>query len=134
MKIELPGIILFTENYQACVAFYHEVIGLPLLFSKPTLTCLNFGGAYLMIESGGASKASEKNRSENPTVVRLNVQDVESAAAELHTKGVSVTVQHFGWGVIGTFSDPDGNGCELKDHSLSFQNIKVGHQSRQECI
>ena len=31
MKLERTGIILCTENYQACVDFYSTEIGLPIL-------------------------------------------------------------------------------------------------------
>lgn len=116
MKLVQPGIILFTERYEACVQFYHDLCGLPVLFAKETLTCLHFGEAYLMIESGGqAAPVGAKGRESNPTVLRFNVEDVEAAATELQAKGVTVAVEHYEWGTIGVFHDPDGNRCELKD-------------------
>lgn len=120
MQIELTGIILFTEKYKECVEFYRDVLGLSFVFSKPALTILNFGGVYLMIESGGAAKPEQKCSKENPTILRFNVKNVELAASELRAKGVGVEVNTFDWGIVGCFTDPDGNRCELKDHSVYF--------------
>lgn len=120
MKIELSGVILFTENYEACVAFYRDLLGLPYVFSKPGLTCLDFGGQYLMVESHGVARPHEKQRHENPTILRFNVNDVEQTARTLRDKGIAVDVRHFEWGVIGGFTDPDGNRCELKNHEACF--------------
>src|SRR6185437_14385451 len=45
--IAQPGLILFTENYDACVRFYRDVLDLPVLFDKGHLISLGFGSAYL---------------------------------------------------------------------------------------
>ena len=114
MQIEKPGLILFTENYPACVRFYRDLFGLATIFEQEKLTCLEFGGAYLMVETGGVANVTGKSRTENPTVIRFNVADVEVAAGELRAQDVVVTVEHHGWGTIGVFYDPDGNRCELR--------------------
>ncbi|MBM3114613.1 VOC family protein [Jeongeupia naejangsanensis] len=121
MRFELPGIILFTERFDACVAFYRDLLALPEAFAKPGLVTLDLGGAYLMIESGGTGRQKPKPIDENPTILRFNVEDVDAAAGVLRRKGVDVEVLRLDWGVVGCFSDPDGNRCELKDHSASFQ-------------
>ncbi len=115
MQITQPGIILFTERYEGCVGFYHELCGLPILFMKEGLTCLEFGGAYLMVETGGTAAVGKKGRDVSPIVIRFNVPDVEAAAEELRGKGITVVVESYEWGTIGVFHDPDGNRCELKD-------------------
>ena len=123
MHIEQPGLILFTEYYDACVHFYRDVVGLPVLFARDTLTCFAFGGAYLMIESGGVAGRTEKPRTATPVVLRFNVLDVEAAASELRTHGVVVRVERYDWGIIGVFDDPDGNRCELKDAWLRERGL-----------
>ncbi|GGP22697.1 VOC family protein [Silvimonas iriomotensis] len=123
MKIEKPGIVLFTQRYPECVRFYHELIGLPLLFTKPTLTCLQLGQAYLMVESGGIAKDTQKHRGENPVVIRFNVANVSTEAAVLRARGVPVEVMQFDWGIIGLFTDPDGNRCELKNSEAAFGHV-----------
>ena len=65
MHIKRTGVILNTENYQACVDFYHSVFGLEVLFDDQQgdfkLTCFDFGGSYLMVETGGLAQAGAKN-------------------------------------------------------------------------
>ncbi|WP_432720818.1 hypothetical protein R0381_002913 [Jeongeupia wiesaeckerbachi] len=121
MQFELPGIILFTERFDECVAFYRDLLALPEVFTKPGLVMLRLGGAYLMVESGGVGRGRQKQIAENPTILRFNVHD--AAAGELRHKGIDVEVLRLDWGVVGCFSDPDGNRCELKDHTANFRAL-----------
>jgi lactoylglutathione lyase len=114
-NIRTHGIILGTERFEACVAFYRDMIGLPVWYEKHELVCLRFGDGYLMIETGGVARDGRKLQSENPTMLRFNVEDVEAAAEVLREQGVAVDVTTHSWGVVGTFLDPDGNTCEFKD-------------------
>lgn len=119
-QVQTFGIILGTERYEDCVQFYRDILGLPVWYEKPGLICLRFGTGYLMIETGGMACDGRKPNSENPTMLRFNVNDVRAAAAELESKGVSVRVAEYGWGIVGAFIDPDGNACELKDAGDPF--------------
>jgi len=119
-QTEVFGIILGTERYEECLCFYRDILGLPVWFTKPGLCCLRFGSGYLMIETGGMARDGRKPNSQNPTMLRFNVPDVRSAASELVAKGVQVDVKTYEWGVVGTFIDPDGNACELKDADDAF--------------
>lgn len=114
------GIILGTERYDECVSFYRDILGLQVWYDKGHLLCLRYGAGYLMIETGGVAHDTRKPNSANPTMLRFNVSDVPAAAALLESKGVSVTVKTYDWGVVGTFTDPDGNACELKDADDPF--------------
>ncbi|OWK26462.1 hypothetical protein AJ87_04690 [Rhizobium yanglingense] len=96
------------------------MLELPVWFEKDQLVCLHFGDGYLMIEKGGMAREERKPNQENPTMLRLNVMDVEGAAAELEARGVSVEIKRFTWGTVGTFIDPDGNACELKNADDPF--------------
>lgn len=114
-EIKTHGIILGTENYEACCAFYRDVIGLPVWYDKGHLLCLKFGNGYLMIETGGHAHEGIKPNSDNPTMLRFNVDDVKTASEALRARGVDVDYKEYEWGQVGTFCDPDGNKCELKD-------------------
>jgi lactoylglutathione lyase len=126
MELTRLGIILFTKNYEMCVEFYTRTLGLPVMYEKndagSKLTCCEFGGAYLMIEVGGPMPAASKTVEQNPTKLRFNVENVESAAAELRQKGVVLTVESFPWGTIANFTDPDGNLCSLRDERTFNQS------------
>lgn len=115
MELVQPGIILFTDRYEDCVAFYRDRLGLPVQQEKAGLTAFAFGSGYLMVERGGPAAGAARSRQQNPTILRFGVADVPGTADKLRTRGVEVTVQSFDWGVIGVFIDPDGNRCELKN-------------------
>ena len=114
------GIILKTERFEDCIAFYRDRLGLPVWFEKPGLVCLRFGTGYLMIEKGGVAQAGGKSTRENPTVLRFNVEDVDAVAAEMTRSGIAVAVHKHDWGTIASFADPDGNPCELKNEDRFF--------------
>ena len=66
MKYERTGVILCTEKYDECVAFYSEVLGLPIIETldddHSKLTVLRFGeDTYLMVETGGKAVPSGKD-------------------------------------------------------------------------
>ena len=118
--IRTHGIILGTERYEACLEFYRDLLELPVWFEKEGLCCLHFGDGYLMIETGGHARDGRKSNAENPTMLRFNVADVDSAADLLEARGIPVRRKSFDWGQVATFTDPDGNACELKDAQDPF--------------
>ncbi len=122
MQISKAGVILLTDRYEDCVAFYEEVLELPVLFrldrADSRLTCFDLGGAYLMVEPGGPlfSHGGEAGRSpgQSPVKLRFNVEDVGASAMELQDKGVAIALHHHDWGTTAEFADPDGNRCALR--------------------
>ncbi|MEM7224534.1 MAG: VOC family protein [Pseudomonadota bacterium] len=121
MKLARSGIILFTFHYEACVAFYGERLGLPLLFTLDNehskLTCFDMGGSYLMIETGGSAEPEGKTLAQNPVWLRFNVEDVEATAGDLTARGVELRIRREVWGTLADFLDPDGNRCSLRDEA-----------------
>ena len=122
MQFTRTGLILCTENYQQCVAFYTEVLALPLMFSlnnaHSKLTCFDMGnGNYLMIEPGGTAVRGRKNSKQNPVWLRFNVPDVAEAAKLVSVHDVQVSLREEAWGTVADFADPDGNICSLRDES-----------------
>ncbi len=119
MDLLRTGVVLYTERYEKCVAFYQDIVGLPLLFSleEPLeqLTCFAFGDGYLMVEGSGVAHTNGKGPAQNPTILRFNVADVRKAADELAALGVAADYQAHPWGTVAKFFDPDGNKCELRD-------------------
>lgn len=118
MNFTTAGIILFTENYERCVAFYGEVLELELLHQidreGERLTTFSLGENYLMVETGGVASQSAKSVAQNPTKFRFNVPDVVAASKFLKRKGVDVTIAIHTWGTTAEFNDPDGNLCALR--------------------
>ena len=115
MDIRETGIILFCEDYELVLKFYSEQLGLKIRQYGTDLSILDFGGSYLMLEDNGVASDKEKTRSQNPIVIRLNVNNFDSAVAEIVARGVNVDVKHFEWGTVGVIIDPERNRVELKD-------------------
>ncbi|RCW41629.1 VOC family protein [Paenibacillus prosopidis] len=115
MEIRETVIILFYEDYELVLKFYSEQLGMKIRQRGNSLSILDFGGSYLMLEENGVASDKEKTRSQNPTVIRFNVNNFDSAVSEIVARGVKVEVKSFEWGTIGVVFDPEGNRIELKD-------------------
>jgi len=120
MQFTRTGVILCTERYGECVAFYRDILGLPVVErlddAHSKLTVFRFGAdTYLMVETGGEASDHAKTLRENPVWLRFNVRDVSIAAEALRAKGVRVAIRREVWGTVGDFADPDGNVCSLRE-------------------
>lgn len=128
MDIVRTGIIINTEKYDACVAFYKNLFGLKILFDQKTgdfqLTCFEFNGAYLMIETEGFSKPEGKNIKESPAKLRLNVSDIEDALASVREYGIEAKIETYDWGSTINIFDPDGNRVGIRDDANFFSKLR----------
>jgi lactoylglutathione lyase len=119
VKLLRTGVILNTENYDACVAFYGTVLGLETLFTKTDaedrLTCFEFGGAYLMVETGGYAKASGKSVQESSAKLRFHVESLEATRRYLVAQGIEAEISRFSWGATINLHDPDGNRIGIRE-------------------
>lgn len=118
MQFTKTGIILNTQNYQECVRFYGDVLGLEILYkidrTDEHLTTFRLGNTYLMVERGGVAHQGSKTTDVCPTKFRFNVADINAACAELQSKGIDVSLKQHSWGDTAEFFDPDGNRCALR--------------------
>lgn len=118
MNISSIGIILKTGNYQACKAFYKDVIGLALVDEKLepgfSMAHFTFGSGYLLVETGGVASDREKSSAQNPSVIRLDVYNAQKELSDLKAKGFDGSLETYPWGTIVVVLDPDGNRVELK--------------------
>jgi lactoylglutathione lyase len=83
MKMKESGIILFTENYEKAVDYYVNQIGLTLRLKKDTLSFLEFGNSYLLIEGGGAATTGEKTRQQSSVCLRIDVMTLNKQCMNL---------------------------------------------------
>ena len=121
MNISRTGVILNTEQYDECVDFYRKVFELKILFQQVNgdfrLTCLEFGAAYLMIETGGFASTGGKPVSQNATKLRFNVTDINIALKKLTVLGIDAEVTRNDWGSTINLFDPDGNRIGIRDEA-----------------
>ena len=121
MHYARTGTILLARNYNACVRFYRDTLDLPEMFrledEESRLTCLEFGGSYLMIEPDDRPWPEGTTIGRLPTKFRFNVEDLDAAVEELDRKGVALARTRHAWGDVADFLDPDGNPCQLRSES-----------------
>lgn len=121
MKVVRTGIILNTRNYEACVRFYRDMMGLEEMFSRDEdghrLCCLEFGGAYLMVETGGHANPEGKSMKESSSKLRFNVESLEDAQQYLAEHGIEAEIDTFAWGSTINILDPDGNRIGIREES-----------------
>lgn len=121
MKFDRTGIILYAINYELCVDFYIDKVGLNILFKTEFLTCFEFGDSYLMVEPDDEEHISAQVEGVRDKIcLRMNLENVKDVADRLRSKGVEVNYQEHDWGTIAKFYDPDGNLCAFKD-SATFE-------------
>lgn len=125
MSFTRTGFILYTHLYGECIAFYRDIVGLPLMFRNDEVTCFAFGESYLMIEPGG-SPNSDRERRGLRSCLRMNVANVRAQADALMSNGITVDYQEHDWGTIALFRDPDGNLCAFKDDETFEAQVLAG--------
>ncbi len=110
MNIAQTGVILYTREYQKTLDFYQTIFKLKTLYRKPTLTCFNFHGSYLMIEQDEEVNLNQGDpKGRDKFCVRFNVPDVREACKSLEKHKVAFSYYEHDWGTIAQFRDPDGN-------------------------
>jgi len=119
VNIVRTGIILNTQRYEQCVAFYKELFGLRVLFEKSddgfALTCFAYQGSYLMVETGGHASPGGKPIEHSPAKLRFNVADIEAALQTVRAYGIDADIARHDWGATIDIHDPDGNRIGIAD-------------------
>jgi|SRR5689334_18646627 len=110
---------IYVENLAACISFYQNVLGLPLLGQGEDWAHFDSGaGTLLELFSGGRSTKAPKRSHQQSIVLGLRVDDLDRAVAKLQQKGVQFIPEESGE-FEGTrwahFSDLEGNRLELKE-------------------
>lgn len=121
MDIVRTGVILNTENYEACVSFYRDLFGLGVLFQREEngfrLTCFDYGGTYLMVETDGFASPAGKTTQESPAKLRFNVADIHAALETVRAHGIDAEIVDHDWGRTIDLHDPDGNRVGIRDEA-----------------
>ncbi len=97
-----------TTDMDRTVDFYHQVLGLKLLFQREDWAEFDVDGQRLAFCK--VDTLPEKNASYIPRVSFL-AQPIEQVITDLSKKGVqfSEELQVYPYGKLASFSDPDGN-------------------------
>ena len=128
MKIARTGIILNTEKYEECVSFYRDLFNLKIIYTEGNqidgITCFDFFGSYLMVETGGYSNPIGKSKKENSTKLRINVEDIEKSLIDIKAFGIDAKIIKNDWGSTINIFDPDGNRIGIRDEQSFSKQLK----------
>jgi predicted enzyme related to lactoylglutathione lyase len=102
---------LHVKDFETCVAFYRDVVGLPMTFADASFNYASFDGGGVAFAVAGDPNAV-RNGEDRPSGIGICVPDVDAAYEDLKAKGVRFTMtpskQPWG-GYMAMFADPDGN-------------------------
>ena len=109
---------IYVQELRVSIAFYRDVLGLPLLDQGEEWAHFDSGaGTLLELFTGGRSTQAAKTPDQQSIVLGLRVDDLDRALAELHQRGVQFIPEGAGE-FAGTrwahFSDIEGNRLEVK--------------------
>lgn len=91
MNIKRVGnVILAVKDLDKSIAFYHEVLGLPIKNQRRTWVDLGQTGALLSLHPASITSDHSSNNIEGGIVIGFLVGDVKSALDELKSKGVTI--------------------------------------------
>ena len=106
--------IVFVSNMARSVAFYRDVLGLPLRFESPEWTEFDTPGSTLALHLAddlSPASSSAKFNSSGDMQPGFTVEDIDAFHQEMIAKGVPCLqppeVEDFG-GKLAGYADPDG--------------------------
>lgn len=103
-----------TDDFEASVRFYRDVLGLPLVARYGSMPGAEFEAGQLTLAVMESSAFGQDFRP-NSMPIAFRVEDVAAARAELEGAGVEFVTPTFDSGVChqAIFRDPAGNPLEL---------------------
>lgn len=111
--VSIGYINLAVTDFNRSLAFYRDVLGLPLQFVDEKFQFAAFSAGHVRFAVvGGADSKKMREGGDVHTGIAFCVPDVDAAHRELAAKGVRFTMnpskQPWG-GYMAMFADPDGN-------------------------
>lgn len=114
MKLKLAVVTLWGEDVDRMIAFYRDVLGLPLLMIDQGRFHFDFGGGYLVVLRGRSLGCDDTTQLRFP-VLAFAVDDLDAFVRRLDSQGVETP-----WGIEEDedsrwvmFKDPGGNLLEV---------------------
>jgi catechol 2,3-dioxygenase-like lactoylglutathione lyase family enzyme len=112
MTLAMRRIVLFTNNMQEMVAFYRDVLGLPLKTNEKGWTEFDAGGCGIALHNGSSRIGAR------PPKLVFFAADVAAARAALAARGAKLGKVMSGGGLVRCEGkDPDGNPYSLSNRA-----------------
>jgi predicted enzyme related to lactoylglutathione lyase len=118
--VELKGFIwagLHVEDLEGAIAFYRDVVGMPVLRQGEDWAQMDAGnGSLFEIYGGGTSSQAPKEPAEQSLIIGMQVNDLDHAVGELAHHGVKLIgeIEQYRSTRWAQFADPEGNRLEIK--------------------
>ena len=108
--------MVMVSDMKRSVAFYRDLLGIPLKFESPDWTEFVTGSTTLALHGGGVKQekmaGGDPSKAAGACSIGFNVADVEKTYQELQDKGIRFVMpptQRPGEGIkLAVFIDPDG--------------------------
>jgi len=127
----LGSVILAVNDLDKSLAFYHELLGLPIRSQRRTWIDLGQQGAAISLHPASLSVPHVGTSIDNGIVLGLTVGDIKSALEELKSKGVKIhrdVVEHEA-GKNAIILDPDDYMITLFEPNFSDKDTQTsGYQ------
>ena len=110
---EINPIILFVKNFNECLSFYRDILGLKLVgrtSENSNFATFDVGGTDFSIHGGYSGKSN------GPIQIHFVTDDIYSDVERMKNNGTkfSEEIKEVPWGGLeATFVDPDGNEIDL---------------------
>jgi predicted enzyme related to lactoylglutathione lyase len=124
MLKDLNTLIVYVQEMPRSVAFYRDVLGLPLEMESPGWSQFDLGHGIAL----GLHRALNEGREPAPGwVPSFTVDDVRSAKERVVSSGATLTqdFHDIPGGVVIEFTDPDGNPISATQHGISCSDLGV---------
>lgn len=110
-KANLDTIFLWTRDFKAMRAFYHDILGLSIDYENPHFAHLHGRGASIALHAEREGHARGEN-----WFMEFLVDDLDGVVAELSRRGVTVDpIREESFGRVTAFRDPEGNEIGLEE-------------------
>ena len=114
MKPRIGYVNHHVHDFNGAVAFFRDVVGLPLQFSDDSYHYARFdaGGISFAVASGPEASRPAEPGPDRLSGIGFVVEDVDAACREMKSRGARFTMepskQPWG-GYMAMFADPEGN-------------------------
>jgi len=129
MNIKKVGnVILAVKDLDKSIAFYHDLIGLPIKNQRRAWVDLGTSGALLSLHPASLTAEHIGSSIENGITIGFLVGDVQTAVTELREKGVKVyrEIVEREAGKNAVVLDPDGYLVSLFEPNFSDKEQQTG--------
>ncbi|MPZ50162.1 MAG: hypothetical protein GEU75_12845 [Dehalococcoidia bacterium] len=121
MLKKLETLIVYVQEMPRAVAFYRDVLGLPLEMESPGWSQFDIGGGVAL----GLHRAMSEAKAAPGWLPSFQVDDVKAAREKITAAGATLTQDYHDipGGVVIEFTDPDGNPISVSQHGISVADL-----------